>query len=200
MSGAECRRRQKAAGASVSSAVEQPDSLFGRRYPRFGAVNRARFCATPGRRIITNARDRFTDPRAHATNPQTASGERMVRRTARVRVTAVGGGGNTFRGRGGENRYYTRLPDSPQRIPRAQNRGPEPNQICGDWAGYAQEYLEVAHPGAVAITVIGCGADSNPAPRLGVELAQQHGRTIATAVTAVLNQRLAPLRQPLVCG
>ena len=38
-------------------------------------------------------------------------------------------------------------------------------QICGDWAGYAQEYLEAEHPGAIVLTAIGCGADANPNPR-----------------------------------
>lgn len=73
------------------------------------------------------------------------------------------------------------------------------NQVCGDWAGYAQEDLERDHPGALALIALGCGADANPKPRPGLELAQQHGQEIATAVDAVLTQQLSPLRGRLVC-
>jgi neutral ceramidase len=59
-------------------------------------------------------------------------------------------------------------------------------QFCGDYAGYAQEYLEAAHPGAVALFVMGCGGDQNPYPRGKLELAQQHGRTLANAVETAL--------------
>ena len=34
---------------------------------------------------------------------------------------------------------------------------PADNLISGDWAGYAQEAIEEAFPGALALTVIGCG-------------------------------------------
>src|SRR5262249_45552792 len=37
-------------------------------------------------------------------------------------------------------------------------------RLGGDWAGYAQEYLERAHPGATAFFVTGCGGDANPEP------------------------------------
>ena len=36
------------------------------------------------------------------------------------------------------------------------------NKISGDWAGYAQEWLQKNHPGTVALVSIGCGADQNP--------------------------------------
>ncbi len=74
-----------------------------------------------------------------------------------------------------------------------------PNQICADWAGYAQEDLEKSNPGAIAMTVIGCGADANPAPRPGVNFAQQHGETLTKAVNERLSQPLAPLRSKLEC-
>lgn len=60
-------------------------------------------------------------------------------------------------------------------------------QMCGDYAGYAQEYLEEAHPGTVALFMMGCGGDQNPYPRRTLELARQHGRTLATAVDAALD-------------
>ena len=77
--------------------------------------------------------------------------------------------------------------------------GDTPNHICGDWAGYAQEYLERDHPGAVALVAIGCGADANPQPRTGLEFAKQHGQTVATAVNDLLARQLAPLHSKLEC-
>jgi hypothetical protein len=74
-----------------------------------------------------------------------------------------------------------------------------PNRICGDWAGYAREYLERDHPGAVALVALGCGADANPQPRGNLELAKQHGSEICTAVNELLRQPLTPLREKLVC-
>jgi len=59
-------------------------------------------------------------------------------------------------------------------------------QMNGDYAGYAQHYLEEAHPGMVAMFMMGCGGDQNPYPRRTLELAKQHGRTLATAVEAGL--------------
>ncbi|MBL8830496.1 MAG: neutral/alkaline non-lysosomal ceramidase N-terminal domain-containing protein [Planctomycetaceae bacterium] len=63
--------------------------------------------------------------------------------------------------------------------------GPRFNKICGDWAGYAQEYLERDHPGAIGMIAIGCGADANPEPRDkgdAIELCKQHGAAIAAEV------------------
>ena len=77
--------------------------------------------------------------------------------------------------------------------------GGETNQICGDWAGYAQEYLERDHPGAVALIAIGCGADSNPHPRPGLPFAQQHGQELATAVERVIGRKNTSLEGTLEC-
>ena len=66
-------------------------------------------------------------------------------------------------------------------------------QFCGDYAGFAQEYLEAAHPGAVAIFATGCGGDQNPYPRGTIELCRQHGRTLATAVDAALQTVPRPI-------
>ena len=77
--------------------------------------------------------------------------------------------------------------------------GATPNRICGDWAGYAREYLERDHPGAVALVAVGCGGDANPHPRVGLELAQQHGRTLTTAIHELLQQPLKPLSRKLAC-
>jgi hypothetical protein len=74
-----------------------------------------------------------------------------------------------------------------------------PNHICGDWAGYAQEYLERDHSGAVALVSIGCGADANPQPRTGLDFAKQHGQAVATAVNDLLARKLSPLHSKLEC-
>jgi hypothetical protein len=68
---------------------------------------------------------------------------------------------------------------------------------CGDYAGYAQQYLEEAHPGTTALFMMGCGGDQNPYPRGTLELAQQHGRSLATAVEAALLPKPEPVRGPL---
>src|SRR5262245_26328955 len=71
----------------------------------------------------------------------------------------------------------------------------------GDYAGYAQEYFEKDHPGVTAHFLMGCGGDQNPYPRSDLRYAQQHGRSLATAVEAALetNQR-SPLHQHSLRG
>lgn len=70
--------------------------------------------------------------------------------------------------------------------------------FCGDYAGFAQEYLEAAHPGTVAMFMMGCGGDQNPYPRRTLELCQQHGRALANAVEAGLETlRTRPVHGPL---
>lgn len=73
------------------------------------------------------------------------------------------------------------------------------NQVCGDWAGYAQETLEREHPGALALVNIGCGADANPNPRPGFELAQQHGRVLAESVATALKSPLRSVTGKIRC-
>ncbi|MDP6555260.1 MAG: hypothetical protein QGF59_13380 [Pirellulaceae bacterium] len=70
-------------------------------------------------------------------------------------------------------------------------------QFCGDYAGFAQQYLEEDHPGTVAMFMIGCGGDQNPYPRRTVDLAQRHGRALATAVEAALGTQAQPLEGAL---
>jgi hypothetical protein len=67
-------------------------------------------------------------------------------------------------------------------------------QFNGDYAGYAQEYLQASHPGVTALFLMGCGGDQNPYPRGTIERAQQHGRTLATAVEAALLPKPRPIR------
>jgi putative membrane-bound dehydrogenase-like protein len=72
-------------------------------------------------------------------------------------------------------------------------------QICGDWAGYAQEYLEKEHSGVIVMTAIGCGADANPGPRGTLELAKKHGQEFTDAVNRSLTSALNPLPGKLEC-
>jgi hypothetical protein len=67
------------------------------------------------------------------------------------------------------------------------------NQVCGDWAGFANELIEGSRPGAVALTTIGCGADVGPQPSGSLELAREHGRTIAKEVERLLTSGGKPL-------
>lgn len=69
--------------------------------------------------------------------------------------------------------------------------------IRGDYAGYAQQYLEEEHPGVTALFMIGCGGDQNPYPRGKEEHAKYHGRSLALAVEAALQTPPKPLRGPL---
>lgn len=56
------------------------------------------------------------------------------------------------------------------------------NEISGDWAGFAAEFIEAEHPESVALISIGAGADANPEPRGTHELSKQHGRELADEV------------------
>jgi hypothetical protein len=77
--------------------------------------------------------------------------------------------------------------------------------FCGDYAGYAQEYLQEHRPGCVAMFLMGCGADQNPYPRRSdvvpgvtdLELAQQHGRSLSNAVEMALTVNPRPVSGPV---
>jgi len=66
--------------------------------------------------------------------------------------------------------------------------GPDNYKWCGDYAGFAQQYVEAAHPGCTALYWAGCGGDQNPSPRQTVELVKKHGRELADAVESVLGK------------
>lgn len=71
----------------------------------------------------------------------------------------------------------------------------------GDYAGYAQQYLEEDLPGVTALFLMGCGGDQNPYPRSELHYAQKHGRSLATAVEAALEvNQSTPLHQRAVHG
>jgi hypothetical protein len=76
-------------------------------------------------------------------------------------------------------------------------------KISGDWAGHAQEELERTFPGAIAMTVIGCGAECNPASMTNTNaeaklvFAMEYGRTIAEAARKL--EAMIPLSEKLEC-
>ena len=71
-------------------------------------------------------------------------------------------------------------------------------QLCGDYPGFAQQFVQEAHPGCIAMFMNGCSADQNPYPRRTLDLAQQHGRALANGVeTALLTKTQTELRGPL---
>jgi neutral ceramidase len=69
--------------------------------------------------------------------------------------------------------------------------------VCGDYAGYAQDYVEKEHPSAQALFMIGCAGDANPYPRGTLELARGHGESLGKEVCRVLETRLQPVHGPL---
>ena len=71
--------------------------------------------------------------------------------------------------------------------------------FSGDFTGFAQVFLEEAHPGAAALFFAGCGGEQKAVPRQGrtVALARQHGHTLAAAVTRVLEEPMRPLEARL---
>ncbi|MDG3008223.1 neutral/alkaline non-lysosomal ceramidase N-terminal domain-containing protein [Paludisphaera mucosa] len=73
---------------------------------------------------------------------------------------------------------------------------PADNTIHGDWAGVAQEEVERELPGAMALTVIGCGADSDPSPRETPGAVEKHGREIAQEVKRMLSGTWIDLPAP----
>jgi hypothetical protein len=70
-------------------------------------------------------------------------------------------------------------------------------ELCGDYAGYAQAYIEKQHPGARALFVLGCAGDANPYPRGSLAIAREHGATLGREVCRLLQTKLAPVRGPL---
>jgi hypothetical protein len=73
-------------------------------------------------------------------------------------------------------------------------------EFCGDYAGFAQEYIEQAHPGTTGMFIAGCGGDQNPYPRGGpntLDYCMQHGRALANGVEAALAPQARPVTGPI---
>ena len=71
--------------------------------------------------------------------------------------------------------------------------GGEFNKICGEWTGYACDEIEQQSPGAIALAIIGCGADANPEPRRNLDDAKQHGLAAGREVDRLVKSTLTPL-------
>lgn len=77
--------------------------------------------------------------------------------------------------------------------------------FCGDYAGFAQEYLQEHRPDFTALFLMGCGADQNPYPRRSdvvpgitdLELSMQHGRSLSNAVEMALVVNPRPIAGPI---
>ena len=70
-------------------------------------------------------------------------------------------------------------------------------QWHGDYAGHAQQLIEEAHPGTVALFMMGCGGDQNAYPRFSPIFSFRHGQSLATAVEAALDAKPKPVHGPL---
>ncbi len=66
------------------------------------------------------------------------------------------------------------------------------NRIAGDWPGLAATGIEQLVPGAVAIPMIGCGADTNPQPRGEKQMAIAHGKAMTDSVMKALAGPMRP--------
>lgn len=69
------------------------------------------------------------------------------------------------------------------------------NIISGDYAGYAQAWLEEQHPGAAVLFASGCGADANPEPRSDVPGVRRLGQDLGEAVQRVLAGEMASIAE-----
>ena len=69
--------------------------------------------------------------------------------------------------------------------------------VNGDYAGFAQIEIEKAYPGCAAMFMLGCAGDQNPYPRGNVQLATQHGRSLADAVIHALQAKMVPVDLPI---
>jgi hypothetical protein len=70
-------------------------------------------------------------------------------------------------------------------------------QICGDYAGFAQSYVQERYPGVQAMFILGCAGDANPYPRGTMDQTRQHGKALSEEVCRVFESKLRPVRGPL---
>ncbi len=64
---------------------------------------------------------------------------------------------------------------------------PDMMRIDPDFAGYAQDRIELDNPGALAMFVTGCAGDADPHPFGTLVMARDHGEELAGAVKFVLD-------------
>ncbi len=73
-------------------------------------------------------------------------------------------------------------------------------EFNGDYAGFAQRKLEQEHPNTVALFLMGCGGDQDPAPRRHQADAEQNGNSLASAVEAALATQPVVLEPTLLAS
>jgi hypothetical protein len=75
--------------------------------------------------------------------------------------------------------------------------GGDEYRFHGDYAGYAQDYLERRNPTAVAMYIAGCGGDANPSPRGRLQHVIEHGTSLGKAVERALESAGEPIGGPI---
>lgn len=70
-------------------------------------------------------------------------------------------------------------------------------ELSGDYAGFAQEYIEHNHSGVQAMFMIGCAGSANPHPRGTVDDARTHGEILGEEVCRVIANDMTPVGGPL---
>jgi hypothetical protein len=75
--------------------------------------------------------------------------------------------------------------------------GADNYQLCGDYAGFAQDYIQKKYPKVQAMFMLGCAGDANPYPRGTLDLTRKHGDTLGQEVCRVLETKLRPVTGPL---
>ncbi|HEX4646777.1 MAG TPA: neutral/alkaline non-lysosomal ceramidase N-terminal domain-containing protein, partial [Verrucomicrobiae bacterium] len=71
--------------------------------------------------------------------------------------------------------------------------------LSGDYAGFAQAWVQEQNPEAQAMFMIGCGGDADPYPRGTMENARENGAALGREVCRVLAGRQRPVNGPLTC-
>jgi hypothetical protein len=72
--------------------------------------------------------------------------------------------------------------------------------VAGDYAGFAQAYVQERYPSVQAMFMIGCAGDANPYPRGTMEFARLNGAELGKEVCRVLETKLQPVTGPLTCA
>jgi neutral ceramidase len=67
-------------------------------------------------------------------------------------------------------------------------------EVCGDYAGFAQSYVQEKNPGVQAMFILGCAGDSDPYPRGTMDIAREHGVTLGKEACRVLQSKRQPIR------
>src|SRR5262249_47864423 len=89
--------------------------------------------------------------------------------------------------------------DTPDGTPRAilfgcgshnTTLGADNYEVSGDYAGFAQAYVQEHYPKAEALFILGCAGDANPYPRGTMELARKHGISLGEEVCRIMTTKL----------